>query len=56
MCLDVNFLLNNRDAMKDTERTDGNTNNPNSSVENSIVRVTGGNLHDFSPVFDRSGE
>jgi hypothetical protein len=56
MCLDVNYMLNNRDTMKDKDINNGNIENSNSQIENSIVRSSGGSLYGTPSVFDRNGE
>lgn len=65
MCLDVNHHVNKHNVKETT--TGDNQNSQNSDIasrtdifgrnmENSIVRVCGGNLHNLPPVFDKSGE
>lgn len=48
MCLDVNYMYNNQGSMK--ERDD-----EVKVDEYPIVRVCGGSLIDFAPVFDPKG-
>lgn len=56
MCLDVNYLSKNQNKIKEASEIIQHSDIFDRNMENSIVRVCGGILHNSPPVFDKDGE
>lgn len=56
MCLDVAFMYNNQENMKESNRSTQNSQKIASTSDFPIKCLCGGSLIDYPPVFDPKGE
>lgn len=56
MCLDVSYIYNNQNNMKESNGSERNTENSISNYDYPIKCLCGGSLIEHPPVFDPKGE